>query len=124
MRGKAFFHGRRRDIFCCAAAALLYLGNRLVFIHSDLAAVRYFCRCFFNDLLCPLFFLPICDMLLACIDRPFRRARTVFFFTLCASLLWELAGPLINPRSVFDPLDFLCYFAGAAFYWRCVCPGR
>ena len=124
MRIKAFFFGQRRNIFCCAAAALLYLMNRLLFVYSDITIVRYFCRCFFNDILCPLFFLPIADILLACIDRPFRHARIAFLFTLCASLIWELLGPVINPRSVSDPLDFLCYFVGAAFYWRFVCPGR
>ena len=57
------------------------------------------------------------DMLGAWVHHPLRRIRDVLLLIGCASLIWEGVTPAINPKSVFDWLDFLCYFAGAVAYW-------
>lgn len=40
--------------------------------------------------------------------------------TLFAGIVWEYFAPVINPRAKTDPLDLVCYLAGAVIYYLCM----
>ena len=117
MRFAEYIKDQKRNILCFILAFGTYLLNRCVLQAHTQNGVRYFCQCYLNDMLCPLCFLPLVDMLGAWVHHPLRRIRDVLLLIGCASLIWEGVTPAINPKSVFDWLDFLCYFAGAVAYW-------
>jgi len=36
---------------------------------------------------------------------------------MAAGVVWEFLGPIINKKSVFDPVDFICYFIGINLFY-------
>ena len=85
--------------------------------------VRLFFICYFNDLICPLFFFSYANMLLNTVDKEINRIWAICLVSLCTSCVWEFVAPFIKPSSITDPLDIVCYMTGGIMYWailRCI----
>lgn len=108
---------RKLNLWCMLAVAVLYSLNKLVLIPHATGAVGYFCRCYLNDLVCPLFFLGYCQIFLIWIGRELVYYRHCLLWGMTGGLVWEYIAPLLNARAVSDPLDLLCYFAGTTVYF-------
>ena len=48
--------------------------------------------------------------------RFYGRTRFSVALTLIGAFVWEVVVPMIDPRSVPDPVDALCYVVGAIAY--------
>lgn len=104
MRFAEYIKDQKRNILCFILAFGTYLLNRCVLQAHTQNGVRYFCQCYLNDMLCPLCFLSLVDMLGAWVHHPLRRIRDVLLLIGCASLIWEGVTPAINPKSVLTGL--------------------
>ncbi len=95
----------------------LYLINKIFLSDLNLPFLRYFLRCYCNDLICPLVFLPIVNIILA--FGKYKVCRFVHLLSVgfTAGLFWEYVVPLFVEDSVSDPIDLCCYVLGTIFYW-------
>lgn len=75
------------------------------------------CRCYLNDLVCPLFFLGYCQVIFIWIKNEIKSYSILLLIGMMAGVIWEYFAPVINPKSVTDPLDLLCYFLGINIYY-------
>lgn len=100
-----------------AEVAGLYLCNRLALQSVTAGWLHVFCKNHLNDLICPLLFLSVAEVLFIMAGREQTAFPAVFIVGLAAGLIWEYVGPIINPRSTSDPLDLLCYCAGTCLYY-------
>lgn len=95
----------------------LYLINRIFLPDLNLHFLRYFLRCYCNDLICPLVFLPIVNIILAFGKYKVSRFIHLLSVGFTAGLFWEYVAPLFVEDSVSDPIDLCCYVLGTIFYW-------
>lgn len=95
----------------------LYLINKIFLSYLSIPYLNYFFRCYFNDLICPLVFLPIVNIILA--FEKYKVSRFVHLLSVgfTAGLFWEYVAPLFVKDSVSDPIDLCCYVLGTIFYW-------
>lgn len=99
-----------------------FVNNKFLKIYTN-GNVRLFFICYFNDLICPLFFFSYANMLLNTVDKEINRLWVICLVSLCTSCVWEFVAPLIKPSSTTDPFDIVCYIIGGIVYWailRCV----
>lgn len=108
---------KKRDIISFIFSLLMYCINQAFLKPNTYGAIGYFCRCYFNDLVCPLFFLAATNMMLGLVGNRIQGFRRILVFGLFMSLFWEYIGPLINKNSVSDPIDILFYLIGTGIYW-------
>ena len=108
---------RKRNFWCICSALLIYGINRFFLSSYITGPLAPFFRGYLNDLVCPLFFLGVCQILLIWVGHELRFYWHCLLLTMAAGLIWEYGAPLINPRSVSDPLDLLCYFIGCTLYY-------
>ena len=95
---------------------LYFLNNLYLKAHLD-GWLQTFFVCFFNDLMCPLFFFSYANMLLLTINKEWHRLWFICLIGICVSFVWEFFAPVIKPTSTTDPLDILCYMVGSVVYW-------
>ena len=107
----------RRDLLCMMIALALYAVNRLFLKNVISGTAGIFFSCYFNDLLCPLVLIPMVQLILESRGCRIIRYSHLMIFILACGVIWECFIPLIKEGSVCDPLDFLCYFAGASIYF-------
>lgn len=105
------------NLILMVAVLGLYFLNNLVLKEHTTGAVQYFCICFLNDLMCPLFFLGYCNLLLITSGRELKKLPWVMLLCFAASLVWEFFAPVIKPSSTTDLLDLVCYTLGGFLYW-------
>ena len=98
-------------------ALVLYAVNRLFLKNAVSGTAGIFFSCYFNDLLCPLVLIPMVRLILESRGCRIFRYSHLMLFILACGVIWECFIPLIKEGSVCDPLDFLCYFAGANIYF-------
>ena len=113
---------RRWNLLAASGAMLLYIVNQVILKDyfsgkAGIPMIGYFCRCYLNDLLYPLFFLGFCEILLIWIDREIRSFPGLVLLAMSAGLLFEFAGPLVRADAVSDPLDLVCYLTGTCVYY-------
>lgn len=72
---------------------------------------------YFNDLICPLFFLSYCNILLLSIGKEIKKLHWLLLFIFCVGPVWEFVTPLLKETSVTDVFDLVCYLVGTIFYW-------
>ena len=105
------------DASCIMVVALLYLLNALLFKKQTTGCLNDFFICYFDDIICPVLFLPYCNILLRQRDIEIMGFYKVLFWCLIFGLVWEYIGPIINTKSISDPIDLLCYKLGGIIYW-------
>ena len=95
----------------------LYFVNNRWFKHISVGAVQYFFICYFNDILAPIFLLSYSNILLYVKGLRINQYTHIIAFCVAVGLLWEFLAPLLNPASVSDWLDIVCYVIGGSIYW-------
>lgn len=98
-------------------AAFIYLINKLFLIRHVSGFFGYFCRCHLNDLVCPLFFLGVSQIMLIWAEHEIHSYKFCVLLGMAAGFIWEYFAPLINANAVSDPIDLLCYFVGINIYY-------
>lgn len=106
----------KTDLICIAASLSVYVFNRFVLRVYLGGPVGYFCRCYLNDLMSEIFFLPVCDIIFNRAGIRLKSWLSMMAIGMAAGALWEFGAPFINAGAVCDPLDLLCYFAGINVY--------
>ena len=94
-----------------------YFLNNVYFKHVAKGLLRQFLICYFNDLICPLFFFAYANTLLITVHRELTKLWQLFVVSLCAGLVWEYFAPYIKENSVSDLWDIVCYQTGTCVYW-------
>ena len=102
---------------CMMITIVLYLTNQIVFKKCFTGIVGYFYNCFFNDLICQLFFLPYVQIFLIWAEREIKNYIGFLIVGMVAGLIWEFLAPLINAKAVTDIYDLICYFVGVHIYY-------
>lgn len=108
---------RKLNLWCICSALMIYGINHFYLSSFDTGPLAPFFRGYLNDLVCPLFFLGFCQIFLIWVGHELRSYWPCLLLTMAAGLIWEYGAPLINPRSVSDPLDLLCYLLGCTLYY-------
>ena len=85
-------------------------------LHTE-GLAREFFVCYFNDLMCPFFFLSYVNLLLLTDNKEITGLGALLLAASAAGLVWEYVAPLLKEGSVTDHGDMICYIAGAAGYW-------
>lgn len=84
-------------------------------LHSN--ALRYFMRCYFNDIVGSITFMSLVNIFLLFLGF---RGITGLLYTegllLAAGLFWEYGAPLLRSDTVSDPFDILAYMLGGLLY--------
>ena len=102
---------------CMMITIILYLMNQLVFKECFTGLVGYFCNCFYNDLICQLFFLPYVQIFLIWAEREIKGYIGFLTVGMTAGIIWEFFAPLINAKAVTDMYDLICYLVGVHIYY-------
>ena len=103
------------NIYCIIGSLFLY-GINQVLLKNILSGVPgMVCNCYFNDLLCPLFFIAFTELVLLWDGVEIRSFWLMQILIICCGLIWEYVIPRTN--AVADPRDLICYSVGAALYY-------
>ena len=105
------------NLFLMFIVLFLYLLNNLYLKGHTEGCIQRFLLCYFNDLICPLFFIAYSNLLLISVNREIKKLKWIMTFGFCSGLIWEFVAPLIKPSSVTDILDLLFYTVGTFMYW-------
>ena len=117
---RAIFDSIRKrpiNIILMVLVAALYVINNKVLKLQTHGIIREFFVCYFNDLLCPYFFLSYANLLLITCDREMTSLKVLLMVSLTAGIVWEFAAPLMKKGSVTDLGDLLCYVISTVGYW-------
>lgn len=96
---------------------ILYIFNNGVLKQISCGGIHYFFVCYFNDFLCPLFFVAYCNLLLLLVEKELLKLKWILLLCLSTSLIWEYFAPLLKPTATADMLDILFYLLGGFLYW-------
>lgn len=107
---------RKINIYCIAFAICVYIINKTILIPNTLGKIGLFCKCYLNDLVCPLFFLGYCQILLIWVNFEMKSYKAIIILGIVAGVIWEFFAPMINHKSVTDYFDLLCYFVGSLLF--------
>lgn len=116
---KILFSIKKRplNLVLLVGAAGLYLLNNLYLKHVTGGLLYEFMNGYFNDLICPLFFLSYSNILLISVSREMSKLWQLALFSLAAGLVWEFFAPVIKKGSITDLKDLVCYQLGTIVYW-------
>jgi hypothetical protein len=95
----------------------IYVINKACIIKIADGPIRKFCKYYLSDLLCLLVVLPCIEILLIIINKEITDFRRILLISAACAFVWEGMIPLVNPSSVSDPVDVLCYIIGGITYW-------
>ncbi len=98
------------------AVALYLINNKFIKPNTD-GMLHIFFVSYFNDLLCPLFFLGYSNMLLITNNKELTRLIVLLIVCLSAGCVWEFVAPFLKRGSVTDFFDLVCYAVGTTGYW-------
>ena len=84
---------------------------------SERRSLKLILQNHFNDFICPLWFLSIANFLFILIGHELTTSTPLLGIGLSAGLIWEYAAPFLNPASVSDPIDMICYLLGTYLYY-------
>lgn len=105
------------NIILMILTSIMYLLNNVIFKKITTGDLNLFMVGYFNDLICPLFFLSYCNILLLSIGKEIKKLYWLLLFSFCVGLVWEFVAPLLKKTSITDVLDLICYLIGAFLYW-------
>ena len=93
-----------------------YIINNAVLKEISGGFFKVFFVGYFNDLLCPLFFVSYVNLLLITQGKELRKMHHILLLCLLAGIVWEFLAPLFKKSSVTDMWDIACYLIGGAVY--------
>lgn len=96
---------------------VLYSANNWVFKKVTDGWVQYFFQCYFNDCICPLFFLSYSNILLLTTGRKWVSLKSILIVCIGCGLIWEFIGPILKEASTTDVWDIVCYVGGGLLYY-------
>ena len=99
------------------ASISLYLLNNLIFKKISTGICYYFFICYFNDLICPSFFVSYTNVMLSFVNKKIEKIHHIIVFCFLCGLVWEFIAPFLKKGSVTDFYDLLCYCIGGVLYW-------
>lgn len=106
------------NIIFMLVVLILYIFNNGFFKTHTTGIWYEFFVCYFNDLLCPLFFLAYCNLLLITSGRELHKLKDILLLIIICGFVWEFIGPLLKKSAVTDYGDLICYLIGAILYWK------
>ena len=104
------------NLICALAALFIYLCNRFFLRDITHGWIGYICRCHLNDFLCPFIVMPCIETILRVAGFRWQKVWNIVLMALLCGLIWEYVIPIFKRSSVSDPIDLLCYLAGAILY--------
>ena len=110
-------HRRPFNIISMVIVSALYVLNNTCIKPNTIGKFHVFMVSYFNDLICPLWFLAYVNLLLITNDKEIIHLWKLLTICLMAGLVWEFVAPLVKKGSVTDPLDLVCYAIGTLAYW-------
>lgn len=96
---------------------LLYFVNNYILKKHTIGFLNYYFICYFNDLICPLFFLSYVNMLLITIGKKITKLMCILFICVLTGVVWEFFAPFIKNSSTTDFCDIVCYILGGVLYY-------
>ena len=108
---------RPLNIVLMIVVSVLYILNNKMIKPLTTGSIHIFFVSYFNDLLCPLWFLGYVNLLMITVNKEVTRPKALFLICMSGGLVWEFFAPLIKKGSVTDPMDLLCYVFGTIAYW-------
>ena len=110
---------RNRPLYpvCFCSSILFYFVNRFYLKFVTTGIIQRICKCYLSDFLAPLCLLSVLEAVLYLIDKEIRKIGWILAITLLLAVFWEVIGPYINSRLVFDWFDFMAYIAGGMFFY-------
>lgn len=82
----------------------------------------YFVHAHLHDLMAMPILLGWIDLIVdhgSPVARRFTTPAAAAILTIIGIVVWEVLDPLVDPTSVADPVDALCYVTGAIAYVGC-----
>ena len=113
---------RKINYYSMLVVAVIYILNKEYFALHTEGWIRYFCKCYLNDLICPFFVFGFSQILLIWAGYEIRKFKYYISISVLMGIIWEYFAPIINPKSVTDVHDIFCYMLGTFFYyvlWKC-----
>ena len=110
-------HKRPFNIISMVIVSILYVLNNTVFKTNTTGQFKIFMVSYFNDLICPFWFLSYVNLLLITKGKEIIHLWKLLTICLMSGFVWEFAAPLIKKESVTDPYDLVCYAIGTFTYW-------
>jgi len=98
-------------------ALILYFCNNYFFKKITVGRLNFFMICYFNDLICPLFFLAYTNILLLSIGKELTKIKWILSYMFFIGMFWELIAPIFNKDAVTDVWDLGFYMCGSLIYW-------
>lgn len=108
---------RKTNVICMLVAIVIYCLNQLVLKKLFEGGMGYFCNCYLNDLVCPLFFLSCAQIMLIWAKYEIKNYIGLLLLGMSAGCVWEYFAPVINHNAVTDVYDLVCYFGGIQIYY-------
>ena len=105
------------NCLCIIISLLIYVLHKCILIGTVEGVLGCFSQCYLNDLLAPLFFLPVCSFVLRWAGCKSLNFFVIILLGISAGIVWEYIAPLINPNATTDPFDLMCYFIGTVGYY-------
>lgn len=105
------------NFFLIGFSLSFYLLNNLIFKIYSTGEYHYFFVCYFNDLLCPLFFVSYTNIMLSLINKRIEKLYHIILYCFLCGFVWEFVAPLLKEGSVTDFYDLICYCIGGLLYW-------
>lgn len=115
---KLLYSVKRRPInfVLMVMVTILYLINNGYLKKNTYGSLQRFFICYFNDLICPLFFMSYSNFLLLTRGKEIIRIKSIIVYMSILGLIWEYFAPIIDSDSVTDVNDLFCYVLGGALY--------
>ena len=107
----------RENVVSITIALIVYVLNKSILMKHAKCFFKYFFTCYLNDLVCPLFFLGFAQIIFKWARIEIRQYRYILVLGVFGGFVWEFVAPIINPKSVADIFDFVCYIVGTNIYW-------
>ena len=105
------------EFLLIAITIFFYVLNNLFFKRITDGFFYYFFVGYFNDLICPLFFISYVNIMLSFINKRISKFFYIFLLCLICGLVWEFVAPFFKKDSVTDIYDLICYCLGGFLYW-------
>ena len=93
------------DSILIVASGLLYALNNLLIKRITTGIVGCFFIGYFNDLICPLLFLPYVNFMVYFLNKRIVNIWHILLICFLCGIVWEWIAPLLKPNSVTDIFD-------------------
>ncbi|MGI6204277.1 MAG: hypothetical protein ACOYJH_03250 [Anaerovoracaceae bacterium] len=106
-----------KNLLIAVLLTAMFVLNKNVFSVQTEGYLNLFVTGYLDDIAAPCLIFASCDILLGTMRMKMLGFPLITLSALCVGAFWECFSPVVRPYAVFDPLDFLAYFAGGVIYW-------